>query len=65
MEFRWFTKEGAKNTKTVSEEKFKRCKEEVKEKSPGVNEYAVCTESMGGQPASYHKKKKGKDDKKD
>lgn len=46
-----------KNDKTVSEDKFKRCKEEVKENSPGVNEYAVCTDSMGGQPASYHKKK--------
>ena len=46
-----------KNTKTVSEEKFVSCKEQVKEKSPGVNEYAVCTDSLGGQPASYHAKK--------
>jgi hypothetical protein len=52
------TVEAKKNTKTVPEEKFKSCKEQVKKNSPDVNEYAVCTDSLGGQPASYHKKKK-------
>jgi len=56
------TVEAKKNTKTVPEDKFKSCKEQVKEKSPGVNEYAVCTDSLGGQPASYHKKKKSSAD---
>lgn len=48
-----------KNTKNVSEDKFVRCKEHVKETSPDANEYAVCTDSMGGQPESYHKGGKG------
>jgi hypothetical protein len=32
--------------KGVDEDKYKRCKQEVKKKSPNVNEYAVCTASL-------------------
>ena len=60
----WSIKE-AKYNKTVPEEKFKSCKEQVKKDSPEVNEYAVCTKSLGGQPASYHKKKDKEDKKAD
>lgn len=35
--------------KGVDEEKYKRCKKKVKAKSPGVNEYAVCTASLTGK----------------
>lgn len=51
----------AKNDKTVSEDKFKRCKEHVRDGQPDLDEgseYAICTDSLHGQPASYHKKKK-------
>jgi hypothetical protein len=45
----------AKNDKVVDEDKFVRCKEHVKDSNPGANEYAICTDSLGGQPESYHK----------
>jgi ribosomal protein L37E len=55
------TTEAARYTKKVPEEKFKSCKEDVRENSPDLpegSEYGICTKSLGGQPASYHKKKK-------
>lgn len=47
--------------KTVPEEKFKRCKEKVRENSPDLPEgaeYGICTKQLGGQPASYQKNEK-------
>jgi len=55
--------EAKKYKKTVPEDKFVSCKEQVREKSPDLPdgaEYGICTKSLGGQPASYHKKDKGK-----
>jgi len=57
----WRISEAKKYKKVVPEEKFKKCKEKVLENSPDLPEnaeYGICTKSLGGQPASYHKKKK-------
>lgn len=35
--------------KGVTNEKFDRCVEHVKSKSPGVNAYAVCNSKLGGK----------------
>lgn len=43
--------------KGVDEEKYKRCKEDVKEQSPGVNEYAVCAASLQGKTKRPEMKK--------